>query len=128
MNRAMSRLTCCKQRRVNPGHHTEFGKLGVEQCEILPILKERGVGAIGMKSLAGGELLKTNIPAGDAIRYSLSLPIDSLVSGMDSVDILNKNLEIVRDWTPLGEEEKQRFLQDAVPFAADGQLERYKSG
>ena len=95
---------------------------------ILPILKERGIGVIGMKSLAFGELLKTTIPARDAIRYSLSLPIDSLVSGMDSVDILEKNLEIVRSWTPLSEEEKAELIQKAAPFATDGHLEGYKKG
>jgi aryl-alcohol dehydrogenase-like predicted oxidoreductase len=94
--------------------------------EILPILKERGIGAIGMKSLAGGPLLETGISAKDAIHYSLSLPIDTLVSGMDSVEVLNKNLEIVRNWSPLSDEDKVQLLQSAAPFAVDGHLERYK--
>ena len=95
---------------------------------ILPILKARGIGAIGMKSLAGGELLKTTITASEAIRYSLSQPIDSLVSGMDSIDFLNKNLEIVRSWTPLSQEEKTKLEQKSSSFAEDGRLERYKRG
>jgi predicted aldo/keto reductase-like oxidoreductase len=94
--------------------------------EILPILKARGIGVIGMKSLAGGELLKTGISAKDAIRYTLSFPIDTLVSGVDSVDILVKNLEIARNWTPLSDEEKAQLLHKAAPYAADGHLERYK--
>jgi len=95
--------------------------------EILPILKERGIGAIGMKSLAGGELLKTGISAQDAIRYALSLPIDSLVSGMDSTELLAKNLETARNWAPLSDKEKEKLLAQAAPFAADGHLEQYKT-
>jgi predicted aldo/keto reductase-like oxidoreductase len=95
--------------------------------EILPILKKRGIGAIGMKSLAGGELLKTGIYAQDAIRYALSLPIDSLVSGMDSTELLAKNLETARNWAPLSDKEKEKLLAQAAPFAADGHLEQYKT-
>jgi predicted aldo/keto reductase-like oxidoreductase len=101
-------------------HYRSFTK------EILPILKKRRIGAIGMKSLAGGELLKTDITAQDAIRYTLSLPIDSLVSGIDSLDILHKNLEIVRSWQPLTKTEMTALEEKSVPFAADGHLERYK--
>jgi aryl-alcohol dehydrogenase-like predicted oxidoreductase len=95
--------------------------------EILPILKERGIGAIGMKSLAGGSLLETDIPADKAIHYALSLSIDALVSGMDSLEILDRNLEIVRNWTPLSDEEQKTLLSRVAPFATDGRLERYKT-
>ena len=96
--------------------------------EILPILKARGIGAIGMKSLAGGQLLNTPISAVDGIRYTLSLPIDSLVSGIDSLDILKKNLDIVRGWAPFDQVEKGELEQEAAPFALDGNLEKYKRG
>jgi aryl-alcohol dehydrogenase-like predicted oxidoreductase len=95
--------------------------------QILPILVERGIGAIGMKSLAGGELLKTPIPPQEAIGYSLSLPIDTLVSGIDSLDILARNLEIVRSWKPLSEKEQDKALEQSASWAVDGRLERYKT-
>jgi predicted aldo/keto reductase-like oxidoreductase len=93
---------------------------------VLPVLKKRGIGAIGMKSLAGGRLLQTGIVAEDAIRFSLSQPIDALVSGMDSLEFLHKNLETIRNWTPMSDEEQQRFLDQTEPFAGDLDLERYK--
>jgi aryl-alcohol dehydrogenase-like predicted oxidoreductase len=95
--------------------------------EILPIVKKRGIGAIGMKSLAGGEMLKTGISPREAIRYSLSLPIDTLVSGIDSLDILARNLDIVRSWEPLADAEREELLKRAEPWASDGHLERYKT-
>ncbi len=96
--------------------------------EVLPILKERGIGAIGMKSLASGNLLETGVCAKDAISFALSLPIDILVSGIDSIEILHKNLDIARNWTPLSPEEKEQLMQKAAPFAGDGHLEHYKNG
>jgi aryl-alcohol dehydrogenase-like predicted oxidoreductase len=95
--------------------------------QVLPILKTRSIGAIGMKSLAGGQLLQTGVSASDAIGYALSLPIDTLVSGMDSIAVLRQNLETVRAWSPQ-DEAQQRALLDAVAAAAeDGHLERYKT-
>ena len=94
---------------------------------ILPILKERGIGAIGMKSLAGGELLKAGISPSEGIAYALSLPIDTLVSGIDSLEILGQNLATARGWTPLTEVERQDLLERAAPYADDGHLEKYKA-
>lgn len=94
--------------------------------EILPILNERGIGAIGMKSLAGGHLLETGVSARDAMRYALSLPIDALVSGMDSLEVLAKNVETARAWEPLSDEETEKLLAQTASDAVDGHLERYK--
>jgi aryl-alcohol dehydrogenase-like predicted oxidoreductase len=95
--------------------------------EILPLLTERGIGAIGMKSLAGGQILKIDISVKEAISYALSLPIHSLVSGMDSLKVLEQNLEIVRSWKPLSTEEQATLLERVAPHAGDGHLERYKT-
>ena len=95
---------------------------------ILPALKRRGIGAIGMKSLAAGNLLSTGISAEDCMRYSLSQPIDVLVTGIDSLQVLQQNLGIVRSFVPLSEAEQAALLARARPFAKDGALEEYKTG
>lgn len=103
-------------------HYRSFTK------EILPILVERGVGIIGMKSLggSGAPISKTGITPQEAISYALSLPIHTLVSGMDSLEVLAQNLEIVRNWRPLSDEEQGQLLERIAPWAADGRLEHYK--
>ena len=93
---------------------------------VLPVLKERGIGAIGMKSLAGGNIMDAGISAEDAIRFALSQPIDSLVSGIDSLEVLAKNLEIARTWTPMSREEQERWIDRTEPFAGDLSIEHYK--
>ena len=95
--------------------------------QVLPVLKARGIGAIGMKSLAGGQLLQTAVSAPDAIGYALTLPIDTLVSGMDSLERLRQNLETVRAWTPQDETQQRALLDTVAAAAAGGHLERYKT-
>ena len=95
--------------------------------EILPLLTERGIGAIGMKSLASGQMLKTDVSVREAISYTLSLPIHTLVSGIDSLDVLKQNLDIVRAWKPLSNEQQATLLERVAPHAGDGHLEHYKT-
>ncbi len=95
--------------------------------QILPAVQKRGIGIIGMKSLAGGQMLKTEISPEEAITYALSLPIDTLVSGMDSLEVLTRNLKIVRSWRPLSEDKRNTLLKKIASFAGDGHLERYKT-
>lgn len=104
-------------------HYRSFTK------QILPILVKRGIGIIGMKGLGGrgGKILKTGVSAGEAISYSLSLPIHTLVVGIDSLEVLSKNLDIVRKWKPLLEDERNRLLEMVAPFAKNGHLVHYKT-
>lgn len=95
---------------------------------ILPILVERGIGVIAMKSLAGGKILETDISPREAISYTLSLPVHTLISGMDSLEILKTNMDIVRKWQPLSEDERGELLERIAPKAKSGKPEYYKSG
>jgi len=61
------------------------------------------MGIIGMKSLTSGQILKTEIVPEKAISYAFSLPVDTLVSGIDSLKVLVENLEIIRNWRSFSE-------------------------
>jgi predicted aldo/keto reductase-like oxidoreductase len=95
--------------------------------EILPPAVERGMGIIGMKSLAGSRVLRAGVSTEEAITFALSLPIHTLVSGIDSLKVLDQNLKIVRSWKPLSEREQRHLLGRVAPFASNGQLEYYKT-
>jgi len=103
-------------------HYRSFAR------ELLPILRQRSIGVIGMKSLAGDRILQTGVTPREAISYSLSQPIDTLVTGIDSMQVLAQNLEIVRTWQPLSEREQAELLDRVSGAAADGHLEWYKTG
>lgn len=96
--------------------------------EVLPILVAEGIAPIGMKSLNGNAMAvkKGAIQADEAIRYAMSLPVTTTVSGIDSLDILRKNLAIARNFVPMTLQEKEAFRKKCAQFAADGRFELYK--
>lgn len=99
------------------------------QKKVLPVLLERNIGVLGMKSLGGtGSIVtKAGVPVEDALRYVLSLPISTLVSGIDSEKVLEQNLKIVREFKPLTTEEKAKIEQSTIQVAGDGRFELFKS-
>ena len=115
--------TCQMPINVPDAHYRSF------QCEILPELTQRGVGVIGMKSLGGrGQLVtELGLTAEQCRRYALSLPISTLVCGIESLENLQQDLAIARTFTPMTEAQ-QRALQDRVyDKATDGRYEWFKS-
>lgn len=97
--------------------------------KVLPELNRRGIAPIGMKSLGGtAESVKKGVlTAKEALTYVMSLPIAILVSGMDSLEVLRKNLEIARSFTPMKPEAMQALRDRCASHAADGRFELYKT-
>jgi aryl-alcohol dehydrogenase-like predicted oxidoreductase len=102
--------------------------------QVVPKAIELGVGPIGMKSLGGGDaknggrLVAAKVcTVEEALRYALTQPIVSLVSGIDSMEVLKQNLAIARNFKPLEGAELDRLLAKVRPHAGDGRHERFKS-
>lgn len=97
--------------------------------EVLPVLNQRGIAPIGMKSLSGNaEAVKQGlVTPEEAIRYALSLPIASLVSGIDSRTVLKQNLDIVRRFMPMTAAERESLRDRLASYASDGRFELFKS-
>ncbi|NDJ21664.1 aldo/keto reductase [Nostoc sp. B(2019)] len=97
--------------------------------QVLPELNKRGIAAIGMKSLSGtGDAIKKGVVTPEeALRYVLSLPIATLVSGIDSLKILRQNLAIARSFKPMPAEQMQALRDRCAQYAADGRFELFKT-
>lgn len=96
--------------------------------QVLPELIRRGIGVIGMKPLAGGGLLETKVvTAEDAMRYAWSLPTSSVISGMDSVAVMRKNVKWASEFRPCTPGQMDTLRQKARDVAGDGRHERYKT-
>lgn len=97
--------------------------------QVLPELNRRGIAPIGMKSLGGnGESVKKRaVSITDALRYAMSLPVATTVSGIDSLKVLRQNLRIARNFTPMTAEEMQSLRSACAAVAADGHFELYKT-
>lgn len=99
------------------------------EVQVLPELQRRGIAAIGMKSLSGtGDAIKKKvITVEEALRYTLSLPIATLVSGIDSLAVLRQNLDIAGKYVPMPDAEMDALRNRCRSYAADGRFELYKS-
>jgi aryl-alcohol dehydrogenase-like predicted oxidoreductase len=99
------------------------------QDAVLPELARRGIAAIGMKSLGGdGRLIKKKAArVEDALRYAMSLPVCTTVSGIDSLRVLRQNLRIARGFTPMTVRERRAYERSLQTAALDGRFELYKS-
>jgi aryl-alcohol dehydrogenase-like predicted oxidoreductase len=99
------------------------------ETQVLPELLRRGIAPIGMKSLGGrGEAVKKKVlKAQDGLRYAMSLPVATTVSGIDSVAVLRQNLGVARSFTPMPEDDMQALRSRLKILAADGRFELYKT-
>lgn len=115
--------TCQMPLNVFDGTYRSF------EHEVLPVLTQRGIAPLGMKSLSGNaEPIKQGlVTVEEALRYVLSLPIASLVSGIDSRQVLQQNLGIVRNLTPMTVAEMETLRTRVARYAMDGRYERFKS-
>jgi predicted aldo/keto reductase-like oxidoreductase len=114
---------CLMPLNVFDAHYRSFEK------EIVPICLEQGIAIQAMKSFADGHLFKSGagITPQEALRYTMSLPVSTVVSGMDSLEVLEQNMAIARDFKPLSEEERADILRRSASAANDGVYEPFKT-
>lgn len=95
---------------------------------VLPELTRRGIAPIGMKSLGGDARMVTGraVTPQEALAYALSLPVATVVSGMDTLQVLNQNLGVARGFTRMSVRERQQLRRRVAAPAADGRFELYK--
>ena len=96
---------------------------------VLPEAQRRGIGVIGMKALGGRAqfLSHAGVSLEECLRFALSQPISTLVSGMTTVEEVAQNTEVARRFAPMTGEEQAALLERVRPVAADGRFEYYKS-
>ena len=97
---------------------------------VLPEVIRQGMAPIGMKSLGGDARSVTSrtVKPADAISYTLSLPIATLVSGIDSMKVLDQNVAVAAGFKPLAPRAMQALRRTVAERAADGRFELYKIG
>ena len=107
---------------VMDAHFRSFEK------QVLPILVRDGIGILGMKSMGDGMILKSKaVTPIECLRYALSLPISTLITGIDSPAILRQNLEVMKTFQPYTKEEVAELLKRSVEAASRGKYEGFKT-
>jgi len=78
---------------------------------VLPLAIKNNIGVIGMKSNGMGRLGKSNIATPlEGLRYTMSLPVSTVASGIDSLKILSENLALSHHFKPFTENEMNSLL------------------
>lgn len=91
---------------------------GTEDFEGLPapLARQKGMGVVAMKVIRPRETVN-GLPANDLVRYALTLKDFHLANiGIDSMDVLNSNLEVLRNFSPLDKEKMNELRLALQPF------------
>ncbi len=107
---------------VMDAHYRSFEKM------VLPELVKQNIGVLGMKSLANGILLRSNtVEPMECLHYALNLPISVVITGIDSMEILEQALTAVRTFQPMNEQQVRSLLAKTAKAASRGEFEPFKT-
>ena len=81
--------------------------------EFLPIANAKGVATIGMKVLGLGSLTRE---VERSLRYAFSMPVSTVIVGMETMAQLEQNLTIAESFTPMTDSERLDFFKDIMPL------------
>jgi aryl-alcohol dehydrogenase-like predicted oxidoreductase len=79
--------------------------------EFLPVANAKGIATIAMKVLGLGSLTHK---VERSLRYAFSLPVSTVIVGMESMAQLEQNLAIAESFTPMTDQERLAFFQDII--------------
>jgi predicted aldo/keto reductase-like oxidoreductase len=103
-------------------HYRSFAKL------VVPELVRRGVAVLGMKSMANGILLKSRtVTPIECLHYALNLPTSVVITGIDSMAILDQACEAVRTFKPMNEAEVAKLVAKTAEAGSAGEYEPFKT-
>ena len=107
---------------VMDAHYRSFARL------VVPELVKQDVGVLGMKSLGNGIILKSGaVTAIECLHYALNLPTSVVITGIDSMEILDQAFEAVRTSRPMGEAELEALLARTAGAGSRGEFELFKT-
>jgi aryl-alcohol dehydrogenase-like predicted oxidoreductase len=96
--------------------------------QVLPVLVQNGISPLAMKTLAAGGIVKNKIAsATECLHYAMSLPTTVVITGMDSMEILEQGLTAAKTFKPLTRDQLTSLLGRTRPMAAGGKNEPFKT-
>ena len=98
------------------------------EAKVLPVLEKQNIGVLGMKPMGDTLILqsKTVSPV-ECLHYAMNLPTSVVITGCDSMQILQQALDAARSFQPLEKEQVTALLSKTAKAAQAGQFELYKT-
>jgi predicted aldo/keto reductase-like oxidoreductase len=107
---------------VMDAHFDSFEKL------VLPVLVEKNIGVLAMKTMGDGNFLRSGVVTPiECLHYSMSLPSSVVITGCDSMRILDQALNAARSFAPMSESARADLLAKTAKIAGSGSFEPYKT-
>jgi tyrosyl-tRNA synthetase len=89
---------------------------------------KHGIGVLGMKPMGDGIILKSKTATPiECLHYSMNLPTSVVITGCESLPILQQALEAARTFKPMAQDEVAKLLARTSPAAVKGEFELYKT-
>ena len=107
---------------VMDAHYRSFERL------VLPELARDQIGVLGMKSMGNGIILRSNTASPrECLQYALNLPTSVVITGCDSMAILDQAIDVARTFRPMSEAAVQALLAKTEGAASKGAFEPFKT-
>jgi len=107
---------------VMDAHYDSFEK------KVLPVLVKDDIGVLGMKPMGDPFILDSKtVTATECLHYAMNLPTSVVITGCDSMPILEQALNAARSFRRMDAQEVQTFLGKTRHAAQQGKYELYKT-
>ena len=107
---------------VMDAHFDSFQKL------VLPVLEKHNIGALGMKPMGDAIILQSNTATPvECLQYAMNLKVTTVITGCDSIKILDQALNTARTFRPLSQTQVAAILAKTATVAFNGRYEKYKT-
>ena len=96
--------------------------------QVLPALVKEEIAVLGMKALGFGAILSSGtVNAIECLHYAMNLPTSVVITGFESMKILDQAVEAARTFKPMTQDQVKALLSRTSKAAASGNYERFKT-
>jgi aryl-alcohol dehydrogenase-like predicted oxidoreductase len=107
---------------VMDAHYESFEK------HVLPVARQRGLAVLGMKPMGDQKILGSQtVTAIECLHYAMNLPVSVVITGCDSLPILEQAVEAARSFEPMSAKQVKALLAKTAGAAEGGRYELYKT-
>jgi aryl-alcohol dehydrogenase-like predicted oxidoreductase len=107
---------------VMDAHYRSFAQL------VVPELVKQNIGVLGMKSMGNGIILRSGaVTPVECLHYALNLATSVVITGIDSMAILDQAFEAARTFTPMTDAQVLALLSRTAHAALRGEFELFKT-
>jgi len=107
---------------VMDAHYRSFSHL------VVPELVKQGIGVLAMKTMGNGIILRSGtVTAVECLRYALNQPTSVVITGIDSMEILEQAFQAASTFRPMSDSETAQLLAKTAQASMRGEFEPFKT-